>query len=433
MAYAIRSSNGPIEGVVHLPGSKSLSNRAVCMAALACGHSVISNLLLAGDTERLLAALRHLGIAWELDKPSRRIEISGCGGQLPAVEADVDCGDSGTLLRFATALCATASAGEYHLHGSRRLHERPMAPLLEALRRLGALIECLDREDHAPLIVRARGLRGGEVHLDAGQSSQFASALLLAAPAARGDVLLALDGRAVSRPYIEMTLQVMQSFGVAAVGDGGDRWIVPAPQAYQACAYAVEPDVSAACFFMAAAAICGGRVRLPGLPRSGLQGDTAFLGMLEQMGCRSGLLPGGGLEVWRDPAGPRLRGIEADCADVPDVVPALAAAALHAQGPTVIRGVEHLVHKESDRLAVLGAGLERMGAEIHHGTGELRIDPPPRPRPALLQTHGDHRMAMAFAVAGIGTPGVSIDDPDCVGKSFPEFFQALESLLGRSA
>ncbi|MCH8879481.1 MAG: 3-phosphoshikimate 1-carboxyvinyltransferase [Planctomycetes bacterium] len=425
-AHAIRPITKPLDAVVRVPGSKSLTNRALIAAALAHGRSILSNALFADDTERLLAGLETLGIALEADRAENRVEITGCGGHLPASDADIDCGESGTMLRFFTALCATA-AGRYRLFGRGRLHQRPMAPLVDALRQMGARVEFEEREGCAPLIVHGQALGGGQIEVDGSTSSQFASAVLLAGPCARSDVMLAITGTPISEPYVRMTGAVMQAFGINIVTEDYRRIIVPAPQMYQATNYDIEPDASSAGYFLAAAAICGGRVRIEGLGRTSCQGDLRLTEVLEQMGCTC-RVEDGFVELERRPDQALRGGLEFDLGDMPDAAPTVAVLALFADGPVRIRNVAQLQQKESARLSVLAAQLGALGAEIEVHRDGLTVQPAREIRPGTVDPCGDHRMAMAFALVGLSAPGVSIGDPGCVSKSFPGYFALLASL-----
>lgn len=423
---AVRRCFGPIDAVVDVPGSKSISNRAAIAAALAHGRSVLSNFLLAEDTERLIVGLSALGISMQTDRVENRVEVTGCAGHLPESAADLDCGESGTMLRLCTACCA-AARGRYRLHGSGRLHQRPMGPLVEALRQLGAAIEFEQQEDHAPLIVHARGLRGGAIEVDGSLSSQFASAILLAAPLAASDVMLTITGQHVSEPYVRMTIEVMKAFDVQCITEDYRRIIVPAPQTYTATNYRIEPDASTAAYFLAAAAICGGRVRITGLTRASCQGDMRIADLLQHMGCRV-TVGEDGIEVHRDPSGNSLRGVHADLGHVPDLVPTIAVLALFCSGPTWIGNVAHVEHKESKRLTVLDRELSRLGGRIERHSDGLTIHPPRCIGTCTIDPEGDHRIAMACALVGLVIDGISISDPHCVAKSCPNFFELLSSL-----
>ncbi len=425
---SIRPANGPMNAVVRPPGSKSLSNRALVAAALADGDSVLDNLLLADDIEFLCAGLQALGVAVNLDRHRHRAVIRGCHGHLPECDAELNCGESGTMLRFCSALCA-AAVGDYRLCGRGRLPQRPMAPLIGALQQLGARFAFEDREHHLPFVIYGRGLTGGEVVVDASQSSQFISALLLAAPCARNDVMIAASGTPVSEPYVHMTVAVMKAFGVFCLTHDFRRVIVPAPQRYQAVRLRLEPDASSAGYFLAAAAICGGQVRIEGLGRDSLQGDVALVDILNQMGCDT-VIADTHIALRRDPQREPLHGLHLDMGRTPDLVPTAAVVGLFAEGPTRIGNVAHLRHKESDRLNALGAQLSRLGADVTIGPDGMTIEPPRRIAAALLDPARDHRLAMALALVGLRVDGVSIRNPECVHKSYPGFFLALEQAVG---
>ncbi len=427
--YALKPARGPLDATVAVPGSKSLSNRALITAALADGHSVLSNVLLADDTRLMIEALAALGIAVTVDEAECRAEVSGCGGQVPVSEAAIHCGNAGTVMRFLTAVVA-AGYGEFVLDGAPRMRERPIGDLVDVLRALGAGIEYLGTEGYPPLRIHARHLRGDRVAVHSPESSQFVSALLMAAPLAGGDVMIEVGGDVVSRPYLKMTVAVMDAFGVAAIeqyGPDGARFIVPAPQRYTAAAYAIEPDASNATYFLAAAAVAGGRVRVPGLGGASLQGDARFVDVLERMGC----------DIRREadaltaigPADGRLHGVDVNLADMPDTAQTLAVVALFADGPTTIRGVANLRVKETDRLAALNAELTRLGAMVEERDDGLTVHPPAGLKPCTIQTYDDHRMAMSFALAGLRTAGVRIADPGCCAKTFPDFFARWEAML----
>lgn len=414
----------PIDQTVCLPGSKSLTIRALLAAALAQGRTEIQYLLLAQDTRRMIDALAALGVAVQVDARRRTAHVQGAGGHWPAGEAILDAGDAGTVARLMTAACCV-STGDYTVDGSSRMRERPMAGLVYALRDLGAQIGCAAREGHLPLTIAARGLRGGVTTLVESPSSQFVSALLMSAPLAREDVLIEVRGVLPSRPYVDMTLRTMRSFGVDAVADGL-KFIVPAPQTYRATQYVVEPDASAASYFFGAAAITGGRVTVEGLGLDSAQGDLAIVDVLERMGCR---VEQGARHttVWGPPEG-RLRGVDADLGDMPDVAQTLGVLAVFADAPTRIRSVGHLRIKETNRLFALSQELGSLGAETEVFDDGLLIRPASSPRAAAINTYGDHRMAMSFALAGLRLDGVVIREPGCVGKSFPEFFEVWAEL-----
>ena len=413
---------GALEASVRVPGSKSLTNRALVAAALAEGESVLEGGLRSDDTAVMQASLRALGCRIELAPEAWR--VAGCAGRLASPSAPLFTGNSGTTARFLTA-AATLASGPVVIDGSPRMRERPIADLVEALVALGARVAVLGARGCPPVRVEGGGLPGGRAEIDASRSSQYVSAVLLAAPYARDGVELAFrGGELVSRPYVELTLQLMRAFGASAdwTAQGGLR-VAPGHR-YRARHYAIEPDASAAVYPLCAAAIAGGRVRVPGFPPGSLQADLAILPILERMGCRVAHRAGV-LEV-EGPAG-RLRGVDVDMNALPDAALALAVVALFAEGPTRIRNVANLRLKETDRLAALEQELCKLGANARSGKDFLEITPGPT-RPAAIDTYDDHRMAMAFALAGLRIPGVSIRDPGCVSKTWPEYFSMLEAL-----
>jgi 3-phosphoshikimate 1-carboxyvinyltransferase len=374
----------------------------------------------------MIEALRALGIRITLDEWAGNAEVSGCHGHLPSGEAELFCGNAGTVMRFGTALAALGH-GVYRLSGEERMHQRPIGALADALRSLGCGMEYLHNEGFPPVCVHAAGLRGGVVRFPDVESSQFISALLLAGPYVGGDLFIELDSAPPSAPYLKTTTTVMERFGVIVIDDG-NRFIVASPQRYRATSFAVEPDATSATYFLAAPAVSGGRVTVAGLGMASVQGDVHFVDLLERMGCaveRRNTR----LTVQGPPSDRRLQGMDVDLRAMPDTVPTLAALALFAEGPTTIRNVAHLRHKETDRLAALARELRRLGAEVDERPDGIHIRPPPCLRPAAVETYGDHRMAMSFALAGLRCPGMTINNPECCGKSFPDFFERFERMV----
>jgi 3-phosphoshikimate 1-carboxyvinyltransferase len=411
-----------LDARVRVPGSKSLTNRALVATALADGESALRGGLASDDTHVMLEALRALGCAVASDTEPWR--VPGCGGRLRAPAHPLDTGNSGTTARFLTAAACLAD-GPVVIDGSPRMRERPIDDLVNALAGVGAHCEILGEAGCPPLRVDGGGLHGGSAVIDASRSSQYVSAVLLASPYAETDVELEIAGGVlVSRPYVELTLQVMDAFGARAEWSAPDRLRVAAGHPYRARDYAIEPDASSAAYPFCAAAIAGGRVRVDGVPRDSLQADFRLLGILERMGCR----------VRRDadaveligPDGP-LRAVDVDMNDLPDAVLALAVVALFADGPTHIRNVANLRIKESDRLTALETELRKLGADARADADSLRIQPGAL-HGAEIATYDDHRIAMAFALAGLRVPGVIIRDPDCVSKTWPGYFSMLERL-----
>lgn len=414
----------PPDAVVDVPGSKSITNRALLLAALADGRSQIENALYSDDTRYMAAALCGLGIDVAEEEDAARYVVLGGGGSFPARKADLFVGNAGTAARFLTATAALGH-GVFRIDGVRRMRQRPIGDLLDALQQLGVDARSEEENGCPPIIVRANGLRGGVATIRADVSSQYVSAVLMVAPLSVEGVELHLEGELVSEPYIELTVRMMEQWG-AVVGRPDPRtYRVPGGQKYVARTYSVEPDASSASYFLAAAAVTGGRVRVPGLGPHALQGDVAFAGVLEQMGC-SVDVDENGVEV-RGPD--RLRGVDVDMNAVSDTVMTLAAIAPFADRPTRIRNVAHIRHKETDRIHALVTELRRLGVCAEERDDGLLIHPCDRLAPCTVQTYDDHRMAMSFAVAGLRAPGIRIADPDCVAKTFPDFFERLR-LLG---
>lgn len=413
--------SGPLRGELEAPPSKSSSHRALLLAALARGTSRLSRCLDAEDVALTRDALARLGVVIVPDGPGALL-VHGCGGRLPGLTVDLHLGNAGTGLRFLTAVAALGP-GRTRLDGVPRLRQRPIGGLARALEPLGARVEWEAEPGFAPLVVNGGPLPGGSTRLGMGESSQFASALLLVSPCTPRGVEIALEGTAVSRPYLDLTLDWMERFGGPPIARSAGRLAIPGGQGYRATDVEIEGDYSTAAFFLAGAAVTGGRVRVSGLPSRSRQADVAFLPFLAAMGC----------VVERDAesvsvAGPRrLRGIDAEISDCPDLAPVIAAVALFAEGPTALRGAPHLRLKESDRIGDLAAGLRLLGARVEERSDGLTLHPG-APRPARLDPRGDHRLAMAFAIAGLRIDGVELLDPDCVAKSCPDFFSRIDQL-----
>ena len=413
---------GPLDARARVPGSKSVTNRALLAAALADGPGRLLGALDSDDTRVMRDALRALGCPVEVT--AEAWHVTGRGGRLSSPSEPLFAGNSGTTARFLTAAACLAD-GPVRIDGTPRMRERPIEDLTRALAQLGGRCRIEGEAGCPPVLVEGGGLRGGEARIDARQSSQYVSAVLLAAPYADRDVTLHFEGGvAVSRPYIDLTLDLMGDFGASAGWCGAASLKVNAGRPYRARDYPVEADASSAAYPLCAAAIAGGRVRVDGLDPRTRQPDIGILERLEQMGCR--------VEIGADwvavsaPAGP-LRGIDTDMNDLPDAVLALAVVALFAEGPTRIRSVANLRIKETDRLAALETELRKLGAGAHADADSLTIEPGPL-RAAEIDTYDDHRMAMAFALAGLRQPGVRIRDPGCVSKTWPGYFDWLGEL-----
>ena len=422
---------GPVtslSGDVRLPGSKSISNRALLLASLANGRTRLDNLLEGDDTRFMRDALETLGISTFDDGESLAVE--GVNGPLvtDGRRADLHLGLAGTALRpLAAAL--TLGNGEFVLDGVPRMRERPVAHLVDALTALGADIDYIGKPGHPPLRVRGRGLDGGDAAIDGSLSSQFLTSLLLAAPLARGPVNVRVTGELVSKPYIDITLDLMSRFGVDVETEAGYRGFrVPATGYRSPGSYLVEGDASSATYFLAAGAIRGAGVRVHGIGSGSIQGDLAFADVLQAMGARVSRHPG---TIESSPG--TLRGIRADLNHIPDAAMTVAVLALFAEGRTRIDNIYNWRVKETDRLAAMARELRKLGAAVREREDSLTIDPPAELLPAAIRTYGDHRMAMCFSLAALGGVPVTIDDPDCVAKTFPDYFKVFSSLADRSS
>jgi 3-phosphoshikimate 1-carboxyvinyltransferase len=413
---------GPLDARVRVPGSKSVTNRALLAAALAEGASELSGALASDDTEVMVASLAALGCP--VDTAAEPWRVQGRGGRLRAPAAALFTGNSGTTARFLTAAACLAD-GPVTIDGTARMRERPIDDLVRALAQLGAECKILGARGCPPVQVAGGGLAGGEATIDARRSSQYVSAVLLAAPYAQRDVALRFaGGELVSRPYVDLTLDVMRAFGARADWEGTDALRVRGGVPYRGRRYAIEADASSAAYPFCAAAIAGGCVRVEGLDPRTRQPDVGILDLLERMGCRAER--GDDWAELRGPAG-KLAGVDVDMNALPDAVLALAVVALFADGPTRIRNVSNLRIKETDRLAALETELTKLGARARSDFDSLTIEPGPL-RAATIDTYGDHRMAMAFALAGLRQPGVAIRDPGCVSKTWPDYFGMLARL-----
>jgi 3-phosphoshikimate 1-carboxyvinyltransferase len=412
---------GAVRGRVRPPGSKSITNRAIVVAALAHGRSTLTGVLDSEDTQVMIESWRRLGVAIAHDARAARVDIDGCGGQILSAAADLFLANSGTSMRFLTAAVALGR-GTYRLDGMPRMRERPIEELLAALRSLGADATSELDTGCPPVRVRAGGLAGGSVRVAGGESSQFLSALLMAAPYATGPVELLVAGELVSEPFVRMTIRVMNDFGVTVSEPAPGRFAVLNGQAYRGRGYSIEPDATAASYFWAAAAITGGAVTVEGIGTASMQGDVAFVDRLEQMG----------VTVVRRPdsitvAGGSLHGIETDMSAISDTALTLAVVAAFADSSTTIKNVAHIRKQETDRIRALATELRKIGAIVDERPDGLCVHPG-RLHGARIETYNDHRMAMSFAVAGLRVPGIAITNPACTGKTYPRFFDDLRQL-----
>ena len=413
-----------VDGVVQLPGSKSISNRLLLLAALARGTTRIGNLLHSEDTSFMLDALRALDM--DVSHSGADVVIVGRGGPLvtDSIERELYLGMAGTAYRPLTAaLCL--GRGTFRLTGSERMAQRPIADLVGALRTLGASIRYLGNDGFPPLEVRGTGLRGGAVTMRGDTSSQFLTSLMLCAPLADTPVTVTIDGEQVSKPYLDLTIDLMRRFGVHAYHDGYRRFEIPTGRYVSPGSIGVEGDASSATYFAAAAAIRGS-VTVRGIGRDSVQGDLAFLDVLRSVGATVRVADDS-IEVASAP----LRGIDVDLNAIPDAAMTLAVLALFAQGTTRIRNIANWRVKETDRLAAMATGLRKLGAHVVEGADRIDVTPPARFMPATIDTYGDHRMAMCFSLAALGGVPVTILDPDCVAKTFPDYFRVFESICRR--
>ncbi len=414
-------------GTVRLPGSKSISNRVLLLAALAEGETDIRDLLSSDDVDRMLDALRALGVPWRREGDSLNYRVTGVGGPFPVKSADLFLGNAGTAFRPLTAALAL-SGGEYRLSGVPRMHERPIGDLVDALRQLGADITCTANEGYPPLHLKPAEIRpGGVVRVRGDVSSQFLTALLMALPLTGVETTIEVVGELISRPYIAITLELMGRFGVDVRREDWARFVVPGGARYRSPGTVyVEGDASSASYFLAAGAIGGGPVRVEGVGRDSIQGDVLFAEALQQLGAR--ITMG---DNWIESSAPvdgRLRAFDLDLNHIPDAAMTLAVAALFADGPCTLRNIASWRVKETDRIAAMATELRKVGAEVEEGADYLRVSPPAKLMPAAIDTYDDHRMAMCFSLVSLGACRVRINDPKCVNKTFPEYFAAFGSV-----
>jgi 3-phosphoshikimate 1-carboxyvinyltransferase len=422
--------SGEARGCIRPPGSKSLTNRALICGAMAEGTSTLSGVLDSEDTHVMIEGLKQLGLKISHDSIEQRVIIKGCGGKLTGHDADLYVANSGTTIRFLSAMCA-ACHGSFRLHGIERMHQRPIGDLVDALQRLGVEAQLESPGGCPPIRLNTTGLSGGTISIRGDVSSQFLSGLLMAGPYCQNDLTLEVQGKLVSQPYVDMTLAVMQAFG-AQVQVDHERGVyqLSAPQSYQGTDYAIEPDASAASYFWAAAAITGGDVTVEGLGPDALQGDVGFVKVLEAMGCIVESRPDS-IRVLGKP----LKGVDIDMNSISDTVQTLAAVALFAEGPTRVRGVAHNRHKETDRIGDLARELRKFGAEVVEHEDGLTITPLPAAlgtgtfQGVEIETYNDHRMAMSLALPGLRLPGVKILNPGCTVKTYPHYFKDLAKLF----
>ncbi len=413
-----------VDGVVQLPGSKSLSNRLLLLSALARGATEVRNLLDSDDTRHMTAALQTLGVSLRFYDAGTKCLVESNGGPFAIREAELFLGNAGTAIR---PLCAALCLGDgvFTLTGEPRMLERPIAHLVDALRQLGAGIEYLNAAGYPPLKIRAAGLRGGRVSIRGNVSSQYLTSLLLASPLAEQELIIDIEGNLVSRPYIDLTVDVMRRFGVTVANDDYRQFRVPGGQVYSSPGHVlVEGDASSATYFLSAAAIRGGTVRVNGVGADSIQGDVQHAAVLEQMGAVVRRGPDF-IEVSRG----ELHGLELDLNQIPDAAMTVAVTALFARGKTIIRNIANWRVKETDRLSAMATELRKVGGQVVEGADYLEITPPEQVQPAVIATYNDHRMAMSFSLASLGDAEIRIMDPGCVSKTFPEYFDVFRTIV----
>ena len=406
-------------GTVRLPGSKSISNRVLLLAALAQGETEVLGLLDADDTRVMREALSALGVSFKENI------VKGVAGPFPVKKAELFLGNAGTAFRPLTAALAF-SAGEYRLSGAPRMHERPIGDLVDALRGIGARVDYAGKQGFPPLVIHSSNLNTEKLRVRGDVSSQFLTALLMALPLSGKAARIEVQGELISKPYVEITLNVMQRFGVEVRRTGWRYFDVPAAAYRSPGAIHVEGDASSASYFLAAGAIGGGPVRVEGVGRASIQGDVRFTEVLERMGAKVSLFEDA-IEVSHDKG--RLKPIDLDLNHIPDAAMTAAVLALFADGPSTIRNVASWRVKETDRLAAMATELRKFGADVEEGGDFLKISPKPLKTNVTIDTYDDHRMAMSFSLAALGGVPVRINDPQCVAKTFPAFFDSWKKIL----
>jgi len=434
-SFRITPINHSLNATVRVPGSKSLTNRALLIAALADGATHLTNALFSDDSRYFAKALQALGFDVQLDEVNHTMTVTGLGGKIPAKQAELFIGNAGTAARFLSAFL-TLGHGEYILDGEPRMRERPIGDLVEALEQLGCDIQPVEKVENGksicpPVKIMASGLQGGKTKIAGNISSQFLSALLMVAPYAQVPIEIELTTDLNSKPYVDMTISIMKDFGVEVERDNYKSFHAPLTnyelrntQSVIRNSYAIESDASAASYFFAAPAICGGMVKVENISRKSVQGDVAFVDVLKQMGCN--VEESDNSITVHCPS--FIVGVDVDMRDIPDTAQTLAAVAPFALSPTRIRGIASARVKETDRVHATCVELDRLGVRVEEHEDGMTIHPVEKMRAASIQTYNDHRMAMAFSLIGLRFDGVTIENPSCVSKTFPNFFDVLETL-----
>ncbi|WCN13212.1 3-phosphoshikimate 1-carboxyvinyltransferase [Marinomonas mediterranea] len=415
----LSSANGEIQ----IPGSKSLSNRILLLATLAKGTTKITNLLDSDDIRHMLNALKTMGVQYTLEDDGRTCILEGLGGPINATQADLFLGNAGTAMRpLAAALCL--GEGEFLLHGEPRMHERPIGDLIDALKSLGVDVEYQAESGYPPLKINAAGLNGGEVSIKGNISSQFLTALLMSAPLAKNDLVIRVDGELVSKPYIDITLHVMKQFGIEVENQDYQAFVVKGQQNYVSPGeIMVEGDASSASYFLAAAAIAGGKIKVHGVGSDSVQGDVKFADALAAMGAKITYGP-----TWIESERGELKGIDMDMNHIPDAAMTIATTALFAEGTTTIRNIYNWRVKETDRLNAMATELKKLGADVIEGDDYITVTPVPTLKHAAIDTYNDHRIAMCFSLVAFSDTKVTINDPGCTSKTFPTYFDLFSQV-----
>jgi 3-phosphoshikimate 1-carboxyvinyltransferase len=412
-----------ISGEVTLPGSKSLSNRALLLSSLAQGKTTLTNLLRSDDTERMIVALRQLGVTIKLNESWSECIVTGNDGLFSKPnEHSFFLGNAGTAIRPLTCILALIP-GEYKIDGDQYMRERPIEHLGDALIALGADVQYLEKQGYPPLLVSGGNIKGGNVEIQGNISSQFLTSLLLSLPLAQNNSDIKVIGEQVSKPYLKITLDIMEQFGVQASHENYQSFHIPGRQQYQSPgSYLIEGDASSASYFFGAAAI-GGKIRVTGIGENSVQGDVAFVDVMEQMGATVTKS-----DDWIEVSKGFLKGIDIDLNHIPDAAMTVATVALFARGQTRIRNIYNWRVKETDRMYAMATELRKLGATVETGDDYIVIDPPETLNSVSIDTYGDHRIAMAFSLAALGGQDITINDPGCTRKTFPDFFEVLKSV-----
>lgn len=411
-----------VKGQIFLPGSKSMTNRVLLLSSLAEGTTEVRNLLDSDDTQHMLKALEILGVSIDFTPGETTCHVKGLGRPFQLDSAELFMGNSGTTMRSLTAAICVGK-GDYILTGEPRMWERPIKDLVDALRQLGANIEYMKQDGYPPLKIRANGLAGGTVSIRGNISSQYLTGLLMAAPLAQNDLTIQVEGELVSKPYIDMTIDVMKRYGVEVENNSYQSFVIQGGQKYRSPgSILVEGDASSATYFLSAAAI-GGTVRVNGVGSDSIQGDIAHADVLEKMGAEVTRGPD-----WIEVTHKKLHGVDMDLNHMPDAAMTVAVTSLFAEGKTTIRNIYNWRVKETDRLAAMATELRKVGAEVVEGNDFLEITPPEHIKSATIDTYDDHRIAMCFSLAALGEAPITINDPDCVSKTFPDYFEKLSEI-----